>query len=64
MLDGYHHDVYFYEMIFIINYVLVSLYQTFIYEITCKITYIKKNAKIFLKTTKFNMVETIIVKLP
>ena len=48
LLDGYHDDVYFYEIIFIIDYVLVNLYQTFIYEIACKMTYFKKNAKIFL----------------
>ena len=42
LLDGYHHAFYFYEIIFIIDYVLVKLYQTFIYEIACKMTYFKK----------------------
>lgn len=41
LLDGYHHDVYFYEMIFIIDYVLANLYKKNIYEITCKTTYFK-----------------------
>jgi len=36
LLDDYHHDVYFYEIMFIIEYALVNLYQTFIYD--CKIT--------------------------
>ena len=36
LLYGYHHDVYFYEIIFVIHYVLVNLYQNFIYETTSK----------------------------
>ena len=48
LLDVNHHDVYFYEVIFIIDYVLLNLYQTFIYEISCKTTYFKRNENIFL----------------
>lgn len=47
LLDGYHHhDVYFYEMLFIIDYGLVILYQNFIYEVNAK--GLKIDAKIFL----------------
>jgi len=45
LLDGYHHDVYFYEIIFIMDYVLVNLYQNFIYEIACKMTCFNKYYK-------------------